>query len=94
MYYQPHPSVGFKKFELNLKPMVMMPLIYPKELPNNNLVNKFKNFIGIKNPLDWYQESGEGNIDWNASNCGVDYKMIEQLLKPTMKDLAMTVINI
>ena len=94
VYYQPHPRAGFKKSELESKPMVALSLTYPKPVPDSDPVNDFKDFTGIKKPLDWYQESAEADIDWNAGHCGVDHRLLEQLLKPTVKDTAVTVINV
>jgi hypothetical protein len=94
VYYQPHPRAGFKKSDFDAKPLVTLTLTFPKRGEDSDHFDVFKRFTRIKKPLDWYQESADGDVDWSGGDCGVSHKVLEQLLKPTVKDLAVTVINV
>jgi len=79
---------------LDAKPLVTLSISYPfpKEFPVTFL--GFKKFTGIPKPLEPFNFPIAGEVDWNNSLCEVSHRLLELLLKPSMKRSLATVINI
>ena len=69
-------------------------ITYP--FPHEYLVvfPRFKKFTKIQKPLEPFNFSIDGEVDWNTGTCGVSHGLLERILRPSMKATLATVINV
>jgi hypothetical protein len=92
MVYLPSSRSLFKKPKLNSAPSVHISVLYPKSGGSENL---FSEWTGIMKLLDPVMKPIDANeVDYNGSVCGLGHKVVDDIMKPTMKKRRVLVVNV
>jgi hypothetical protein len=92
MLYLPLSRSLFKKPILDSAPSVHISVLYPKSRGSENL---FSEWMGITKLLDPVMRPLDANeVDYNGGICGLGHKVVEDVIKSTMKKKRVLVVNV
>jgi hypothetical protein len=90
--YLPSSRSLFKKLKLDSAPSVHISILYPKSGGSENLFSErtgiTKLFDPVMKPLD------ANEVDYNGGVCGLGHRVVEDVMKPTMKKRRILVVNV
>jgi hypothetical protein len=91
LYLPPSQSL-FKKPKFDSAPSVHISVLYPKSRGSEIFFNEWtgitKLFNHVMKPLD------ADEVDYNGGVCGLDHRVVEDVMKPTMKKKRVLVVNV
>jgi hypothetical protein len=91
LYLPPSRSL-FKKPKLDSAPSVHISVLYPK---SRGLENLFSEWTGITKLLDPVMKPLDADeVDYNGGVCGLGHRVVEDVMKPTMKKKRVLVVNV
>jgi hypothetical protein len=91
LYLPPSRSL-FKKPKLDSAPSVHISVVNPKSRGSENL---FSEWTGITKLLDPIMKPLDANeVDYNGGVCGLGHRVVEDVMKPTMKKKRVLVVNV
>jgi hypothetical protein len=90
--YLPSSRSLFKKLKLDSAPSVHISVLYPKFGGSKNL---FSEWMGITKLLDPVMKPVDvEKVDYNGGICGLGHRVVEDVMKPTMKKRHVLVVNV
>jgi hypothetical protein len=90
--YLPSSQSLFKKLKLDSAPSVNILVLYPKSGGSENL---FSEWTGITKLLDLLMKPlNTDEVDYNGGVCGLGHRVVEDVMKPTMKKMCVLVVNV
>jgi hypothetical protein len=91
LYLPPSQSL-FKKPLLDSAPNIHISVLYPKSRGSENL---FSEWMGITKLLDPVMRPLDvDEVDYNGGVCGLGHRVVEDVMKPTMKKKRVLVVNV
>jgi hypothetical protein len=91
LYLPPSRSL-FKKPILDSAPSVHISVLYPKSRGSKNLFSEWTGITKLLDPVMRPLEADE--VDYNNSVCGLGHRVMEDVMKPTMKKKCVLVVNV
>jgi hypothetical protein len=92
MLYLPPSQSLFKKPKFDSAPSVHILILYPK---SRGLENLFSKWTGITKLLDPIMKPLDADkVDYNGSVCGLGHRVVEDVMRPTMKKKRILVVNV
>jgi hypothetical protein len=89
--YLPSSQSLFKKLKFDSAPSVHISILYPKSGGSDNLFSKWTGITKlldlVMKPLDAYE------VDYNGGVYGLGHRVVEDVMKPTMKKMCVLVVN-
>jgi hypothetical protein len=91
LYLPPSQSL-FKKPKFDSAPSVHISILYLKSRGSENL---FSEWTGITKLLDPVMKPVDADkVDYNSSVCGLGHRIVEDIMKPTMKKKRVLIVNV
>jgi hypothetical protein len=91
LYLPPSRSL-FKKPKLDSTPSVHISVLYPKSRGSENLFSEWMGITKLLNPVMKPLDADE--VDYNSGVCGLGHRVMEDVMKPTMKKKRVLVVNV
>jgi hypothetical protein len=92
MLYLPPLRSLFKKPKFDSAPSMHISILYPKSRGSENL---FSEWMGITKLLDPVMKPLDADeVDYNGGVCGLGHRVVEDVMKPTMKKKRVLVVNV
>jgi hypothetical protein len=91
LYLPPSRSL-FKKPTLDSAPSVHISVMYPKSGGSENLFNEWTGITKLLDPV--MRPINTDKVDYNGSVCGLGHRVVEDVMKPTMKKKCVLVVNV
>jgi hypothetical protein len=91
LYLPPSRSL-FKKPILDSAPSVHISVLYPKSGGSENLFNEWTGITKLLNPVMRPLDTDE--VDYNSGVCGLGHRVVEDVMKLTMKKTRVLVVNV
>jgi hypothetical protein len=88
--YLPLSQSLFKKFDSS--PSVHISIIYPKSKGSENLFSEWTGITKLLNPV--MKPLNTDKVDYNGSVCGLGHRVVEDVMRPTMKKKHILVVNV
>jgi hypothetical protein len=85
-------AVTFKKPILDSAPSVHISVLYPKSGGSENLFSEWTGITKLLDPIMRLVDADE--VDYNGGVCGLGHKVVEDVMKPTMKKNRVLVVNV
>jgi hypothetical protein len=90
--YLPSSQSLFKKPKLNSAPSMHISVLYPKSGGSENLFGEWTGITKLLDPIMKPVDADE--VDYNGGVCGLGHKVVEDIMKPTMKKRRVLVVNV
>jgi hypothetical protein len=91
LYLPPSRSL-FKKPILDSAPSVYISVLYPKSRGFENLFSEWTGITKLLDPVMRPLDADE--VDYNSGVCGLGHRVVEYVMKPTMKKKRFLVVNV
>jgi hypothetical protein len=91
LYLPPSRSL-FKKPKLDSAPSVHISVLYPKSRGSENLFSEWTGITKLLDPVMKPLDADE--VDYNAGVYGLGHRVVEDVMKPTMKKKRVLVVNV
>jgi hypothetical protein len=91
LYLPPSRSL-FKKPILDSAPSVHISVLYPKSGGSENLFSEWTGITKLLDPVMRPLDADE--VDYNGGVCGLGHRVVEDVMKPTMKKNRVLVVNV
>jgi hypothetical protein len=92
MVYLPSSRSFFKKPKLDSAPSVNISVLYPKSRGSKNLFNEWTGITKLLDPV--MKPLDADKVDYNDDICGLGHRVVEDIMKPTMKKRCVLVVNV
>jgi hypothetical protein len=90
--YLPSSRSLFKKPKLDSAPSMNISVLYPKSRGSKNLFGEWTGITKLLNPVMKPLDADE--VDYNGGVCGLGHRVVEDVMKPTMKKRPVLVVNV
>jgi hypothetical protein len=90
--YLPSSRSFFKKPKLDSAPSVHISVLYPKSGGSENLFSEWTGITKLLDPIMKPVDADE--VDYNGGVCGLGHRVVEDVMKPTMKKRCVLVVNV
>jgi hypothetical protein len=90
--YLPSSRSLFKKSILDSAPNVHISVLYPKSGGSENLFSEWTGIMKLLDPIMRPLDADE--VDYNGGICGLGHRVVEDVMKPTMKKNRVLVVNV
>jgi hypothetical protein len=91
LYLPPSRSL-FKKPKLDSAPNVHISVLYPKSRGSENLFDEWTGITKLLDPIMKPLDADE--VDYNGGVCELGHRVVEDVMKPTMKKKRVLVVNV
>jgi hypothetical protein len=91
LYLPPSRSL-FKKPILDSAPSVHISVLYPKSGGSKNLFSEWTRITKFLDPVMRSLDADE--VDYNGGVCGLGHRVVQDVMKPTMKKTRVLVVNV
>ena len=91
LYLPPLRSL-FKKLKLDSAPSMHISVLYPKSRGSEDLFNEWTRITKLLDPIMKPLDADE--VDYNSGICRLGHKVMEDVMKPSMKKKVVLVMNV
>jgi hypothetical protein len=90
--YLPSTRSLFKKLKFDSAPSVHISVLYPKSGRSGNLFSKWMGITKLLDPV--MKPVNADEVDYNGGVCGLGHRVVEDVMKSTMKKRRILVVNV
>jgi hypothetical protein len=90
--YLPSSRSLFKKLKFDSASSMHISVLYPKSGGSDNLFSKWTGITKFLDPV--MKPLNADEVDYNGGICGLGHRVVENVMKPTMKKRHVLVVNV